>query len=44
MPIVILIIDIIATNMLIKAIFDPKSAISDHKWAKIEKILKRPKF
>jgi hypothetical protein len=38
MPIVILMIDIIVTNMLIKAMLDPKSAISDHKWAKIEKM------
>jgi hypothetical protein len=30
-------IDIIVTNILIKAIVGPKSAISDHKLAKIEK-------
>ena len=45
MPIVILMIDIIVTNMLIKAIVCPKSDISDHNLAKIEKMLKKdPKF
>ena len=38
MPIVIMMIDIIMTNMLIKTIVGPKSAISDHKLAKIEKM------
>jgi hypothetical protein len=38
MPIVILIIDIIVTNMVIKAILNPKSASSDQTWAKIEKM------
>ena len=37
MQIIILMIDIIVTNMLIKANLYPKSAISDYKWAKIEK-------
>jgi hypothetical protein len=38
MPIFILMIDIIVTNMLIKAIVGPKSGISDLKLAKIEKM------
>jgi hypothetical protein len=38
MPIVILMIDIIVTNMPIKTIVSQKSAISDHKLAKIEKM------
>ena len=38
MPIVISMIDIIMTNMLIKTIVGPKSAISDHKLAKIVKM------
>ena len=38
MPIVILMIDIIMTNKLTEVIVGPKSAISDHKLAKIEKM------
>ena len=38
MPIVILMIDIIMRNKLTEVIVGPKSAISDHKLAKIEKM------
>ena len=38
MSIVILMIDIIMTNKLTEVILGPKSAISDHKLTKIEKM------